>query len=96
VNVVDTARIHIAAMLSKSIRNERIYASAAPYTWNQILAILRNLYPKKEFVEDFTDAKVCGMEVPTERGAEVLRQYFGQAGYVSLEETVKQNVEKVV
>jgi hypothetical protein len=36
------------------------------------------------------------MEVPTERGAEVLRQYFGQAGYVSLEETVKQNVEKVV
>ncbi|KFY40191.1 hypothetical protein V495_05571 [Pseudogymnoascus sp. VKM F-4514 (FW-929)] len=96
VNVVDTARIHVAALLSKSIHNERIYASVAPYTWNQILAILRNLYPKKEFVEDFPDAKVSGMEVPTERGAEVLRQYFGQAGYVSLEETVKQNVEKVV
>ncbi|OBT66996.1 hypothetical protein VE03_04241 [Pseudogymnoascus sp. 23342-1-I1] len=30
VNVVDTAHIHVAALLSKSIRNERIYAAAAP------------------------------------------------------------------
>ncbi|OBT57153.1 hypothetical protein VE04_02280 [Pseudogymnoascus sp. 24MN13] len=92
VNVVDTARIHVAALLSKSISNERIYASAAPYTWNQILAILRRLYPKKDFVDDLPGAELSGMGVPTERGAQVLREYFGRAGWVSLEETVKENV----
>jgi hypothetical protein len=96
VNVVDTARIHVAALLSESIQNERIYASAAPFTWNQILAILRGLSPQKKFVDDFPGAKLSGMQVPTERGEQVLREYFGRPGWVSLEETVKENVAGLV
>lgn len=91
-NVVDTARIHVAALVSKSISNERIFASVAPFTWNQILAILRGLYPKKVFVDDFPGTKLTGMSVPTERGVQILREYFGRPGWVSLEETVKENV----
>jgi hypothetical protein len=93
VNVDDTARIHVAALLCKSINNERIFAYAEPFTWNDILAVLRKLYPSKKFEDDIPNAERSNMKVPTKQGAQILRDIFEREGWTSLEETVAQNVK---
>lgn len=94
-NVDDNARIHVAALISKSVRNERIFAFAAPFTWNQILAIFRKLHPSKTFSEDIPGAELSNMKVPTERGEQLLKDVFGRPGWVSLQETVAENLKNL-
>ena len=93
VNVDDTARLHVAALLSESISNERIFAFAEPFTWNDVLDALRRLYPSKKFADNIPDAERSNMIVPTERGVQLLRNIFGRQGWTSLEETVAENVK---
>ena len=49
VNVKDTARLHVSALIDPDVENERILAFAYPYNWNDILACLRKLYPTRPF-----------------------------------------------
>ncbi|SPO04382.1 related to dihydroflavonol-4-reductase [Cephalotrichum gorgonifer] len=93
VNVKDVARLHVAALLSKSITNERIYACAAPFTWNQVLDVLRRLYPSRQLAEDIEGAKLSVLGYPTKRGEQLLQNTFGREGWSSLEETVAENVK---
>lgn len=89
----DVGRLHVAALLSKSVRNERIYAAAAPFSWNQILAILRRLYLSKKIADDIEGSKLSIMTFPTQRGKQLLQDVFGLEGWVSLEQTVAENVK---
>lgn len=91
INVADTARLHVAALLNTKVENERIFGFAAPYTWNGILAILRSLYPGKTFPEDFPVSEVTKVKVPSERAESLLKEVFGK-GWVSLEDSVKETV----
>lgn len=83
--------MHVAALLDTKVKNERIFGFAAPFTWNGILAILSSLYPGKTFPEDLPVSEVSKMSVPNERGEQLLKEVFGK-GWVSLEDTVKENV----
>ena len=65
---------------SKSVSNERIFAYAKPYTWNQVLAILRTLCPTKRFADDIPDAKLTNMSVANERGEQLFVDAFGMQG----------------
>ncbi|KFY61715.1 hypothetical protein V496_04927 [Pseudogymnoascus sp. VKM F-4515 (FW-2607)] len=91
INVADTARLHVAALLNTKVKNERIFGFAGPYTWNGVLAILRSLYPGKTFPEDLPVSEISKMSVPNERAEELLKEVFGK-GWVSFEESVKENV----
>jgi hypothetical protein len=93
VNVDDTARLHVAALLYKTVKNERIFAFAKPFTWNDVLNVLRKLYPSKKFSDNIPDEVRSNMSVPTERGAQLLKDVFGRDGWTSLEETIAENVE---
>lgn len=97
IDVVDDARLHlIAAVLDESLANERIFAFAQTFTWNQLFAAVKkvrpdtkaNLEPKKDDPEDLS-------KVPNELGAKLLKKWYGQDGYKSLEESVKENLEGV-
>ncbi|KAL8763274.1 MAG: hypothetical protein Q9203_007427 [Teloschistes exilis] len=91
VNVRDTARLHVAAMIDPDVVDERILAYAYPYNFNDILAILRESYPAKEFPADLEGVgKVTG-SVENGPGAELLKR-FGQSGWTGLEESVRENV----
>lgn len=90
INVKDTARLHVAALLDPGVENERILAFAYPYNWNDILAVLRKIYPDKEFLPDFEeDSRDLG-RLDNTRGAELLRA-FGRPGYTGLEESIREN-----
>ena len=90
VNVKDTARIHVSALIDADVENERILAYAYPFNWNDILASLRSLYPDKTFNEDIPNAPRDLSIVDNSRGAELLRAH-GREGWTSLEESVKDN-----
>ena len=91
VNVKDTARLHVAALLDPAVENERILAFAHPFNWNDILAILRKLYPEKKFPTDIEDEPRDLSKLDNSRGVTLLKA-FGQPGFTGLEESVRENL----
>lgn len=91
VNVKDTARLHVAALLDPAVENERILAFAHPFNWNDILAILRKLYPEKKFPTDIEDEPRDLSKLDNSRGFTLLKA-FGQPGFTGLEESVRENL----
>jgi nucleoside-diphosphate-sugar epimerase len=93
VNVSDTAKLHVAALIDPACNGERIFGFAAPHTYNEVLAIFRKLEPGKDFGED-VDIGEDLTEVPNKEAEDLLRKHYGH-GFVSLEETVKQGIAPV-
>ena len=91
VNVKDTARIHVSALLDPEVENERILAFAYPYNWNDILAILRKIYPDKKLPAEIENAPRDLSKLDNSRGAALLKT-FGRPGWTGLEESVRENV----
>ena len=92
VDVNDTARIHIAALLHPDVANERILAYGHPFNWNAVLACLRTLFPDKKFPEDIKDEPRDLSRVDNSRGAFLLQQ-LGQPGWTGFEQTIRDNVK---
>ena len=88
VNVQDTARIHVAALIYPDVENERLFAWAHPYNWNDILAIYRKLYPDHHFIEDLPDLGRDLSKVANARAEELVKR-FGRSGWTSLEDSVR-------
>lgn len=95
VNVQDNARVHVAAMIYQDVVGERLFTFAHPYSWNDILAIFRKLYPQRKFIDDIPDIGRDLSKVANERAEELLRR-FGIPGWTSLEDSVKAIVDTLV
>ena len=89
VNVQDTARLHVAALLAPGVENERILAYSAPYNVNDVMEVLRRAFPGRKFPEDDPEQGRDLSEVDNSRGAELLR-IFGKDGWIGFEESIKQ------
>ena len=95
VNVQDDARLHTIALTDPAVQGERIFAAAAPFNMNSIVAVLRKLYPQREFA-DYPEG---GEDVSTfegkDRAAELLKRAYGM-GFATLEESVRGNAADLV
>lgn len=91
VNVVDSARLHLAALIDGSVKNERIMAFNVPFNWNVVLDNFRELFPDKKFPNNQEQQSDIS-EVDNKLGAELLRKWFGQSGWTGLKESLRQNV----
>jgi nucleoside-diphosphate-sugar epimerase len=89
VDVRDTAKLHIAALVDPNTSNERLWGFAEPYNWNSVLAILRKLWPQKKFIDDLQDLGWDETVVPREGAVKALKDVFGQDGFVGLETSLK-------
>ncbi|KAF4331916.1 aldehyde reductase [Fusarium beomiforme] len=96
VDVKDTARLHLAALLHPDIHNERIFAYAGPYTWHMIQTAMKSIYPEKEFSPDITEAEVDQSEIVLAPKAEGYLREMGYKGWTTLEESVKMNTLDLV
>lgn len=97
IDVIDDARLHvIAAVLDESIVDERIFAFAEPFNTTRIAETIIKLRPDSESklskLVDPNEPKDMS-HVPNELGAKLLKKWYGQDGYTSFEDTVKQNLE---
>lgn len=89
----DTAILHISALIHGEVESERLFAYAERFSYNNILAIYRRLYPQKKFPEYLQDEGTDKMSVPNKRAEEVLR-WVKASGWDSLEKSVKDMSEE--
>ena len=91
INVRDDAKLHVVALADPACNGERVFAFAAPFTWNGVLATLRKLAPGKDFGEEKEMGEDRTVVVPKERAEELLKKHYGH-GFTGWEETVKEGI----
>ncbi|OJD14593.1 hypothetical protein AJ78_05080 [Emergomyces pasteurianus Ep9510] len=95
VNVRDNALVHVAALIYADVRAERLFAFAQPYNWNDILAVMRKLYPDTEFIDDLPDLGRDLSKVSSQGAEDLLRRISGR-GWIGFEQTIKDATEDFI
>ncbi|QDS69750.1 hypothetical protein FKW77_010133 [Venturia effusa] len=91
VDVQDTAMLHYVALANPRVENERIFAFAEPFNLNDVLAVLRELYPDRKFAQDIPGLeKDLSVIEPASRAEQLLGEVKG-SGWTSLKESVRLN-----
>ncbi|KEY72840.1 hypothetical protein S7711_04423 [Stachybotrys chartarum IBT 7711] len=94
VDVQDCALLHVAAAIHPEVESERVFAFAEPENGDDVLAIFRELYPNRNFPENFQSGRDLSEIVPRERAEQLLRD-MGQDGWTSLRESIRRNTEDI-
>lgn len=94
VDVRDTARLHVIALIDPECQGKRIFAFSAPFTWNDVLAVFRKQNPGRKFPEDREGFGEDKSVIPTEPAEKLLRKHYGK-GFSGLEEVVEANTATV-
>lgn len=95
--MIDDARLHLcAAVLDGGLENERIFAFGEPFNWNGAIDVIGRMRPdwKAKPEKDPNEARDLS-KVPNELGAKLLKKWFGQEGYKSFGQSLKENLEGV-
>lgn len=95
VDVQDTARLHLAALLSPDVKSERLFAFAGSRSWSELVHILRNLRPNNKLIPDalvgqgYDETEV----IPASRAEALLKDLFGRPGWTSFEESIEAGID---
>lgn len=96
VDVQDTARIHVIALLAPAVTNERLFAFAGPHNWTDVIGIFRRLRPKRDLPDPPTNEGRDLSDIqPSKRAEALLKEYFGRKGWTSLEESLSEGIAAV-
>lgn len=84
-------------MLDESLKNERIFAFAAPFNANAAIDAIKRVAPSVDASKLKKDPNEPSdlSKVPNELGAELLKKWYGQDGYKSFDQSVKENLENL-
>lgn len=93
VNVQDTARLHVIALLEPSVQDERIFAFAGPVNWTSIIKILHRLRPQKDLPSppESEGQDLCEIR-PAKRAEELLKKYSERSGWTNLEDSLAEGI----
>ncbi|KAE8165705.1 NAD(P)-binding protein [Aspergillus tamarii] len=94
VDVEDTARLHVIGLLDPDVQSERLFACAGPYTWTQVLNIMRKLRPDCSAIPDVQEEEnIRHFEVvPSKRAEKLIQAFYHRPGWTSLEESLARGV----
>lgn len=97
VNVGDIALIHAIALLDPNVKSERLFAFAAPFTWTGVIDILRKLRPSNKSIPNPPEDELPDLSdiVPAKRAESLLRTFFGQSGWIQLQQSLKEGIDSV-
>lgn len=96
VDVQDVAILHIAAALDSDCNSERLQAWGEHCNMNDILAILRRVYPNRNIMDDFNNQTNLKVTADSERPLALLKKWGGQDGWTSLEKSAINEMEGVL
>ncbi|KAL4892961.1 NAD dependent epimerase/dehydratase [Aspergillus ambiguus] len=96
VDVEDTARLHLIALLGEKVKAQRIFAFAGPKNWTDYIQILRELRPKNKLIPDppANEGHDEAAILPAYKAEALLREFFGK-GWTSLEESLAAGIQGV-
>lgn len=78
----------MAAATDSSIKDERIFAFAEPYNWNQVLDICRKARPEVDVPSKLDNNDKDISTVDNELARQILKDRFRQDGFLPLERGV--------
>ncbi|KAE8554032.1 hypothetical protein TMatcc_006476 [Talaromyces marneffei ATCC 18224] len=95
VNAEDIARIHAIALLDPEVKSEPLFAFAAPFQWTDIIRLLRKYRPENDKIPapPENESKDLSVVPPAKRAEELLEDWFGQPGWVSLEQSLQDGLD---
>lgn len=95
VNVEDCARLHVVALLDPDVKSERIFAFASPFNWTDIVGIFRKLRLDNELLPDppANEGRDLSEIVLAPRAEQLLKSFFGCAGWVGLQQSLADGIE---
>ena len=90
IDVRDTARLHVAALLDPDIRSSRVFAYAHSLNWTDIIGALRKLRPDNDKIPQApeNEGRALAEVVPRQKAEAILKTFFGRPGWVPFEETI--------
>lgn len=91
VDVKDVGRLHVAALVEPDVQNERLFAFSQPYTYNEVMGMLRKLGPDRNIPKNIDDESRDLSIIDTKRSIELL-QRMGRPGFTSMEQSIKENI----
>jgi len=93
VDVKDTARIHVAALVEPDVQNERLWALAGAFSLNEIFGILRSFPNNSKIPADMQGfGEPTKIQVDNSRSTELLKRQ-GRPGWASLKDTLWEQVQ---
>lgn len=98
VDVNDCARLHVAALLDKSIDNQRIFAFAESVNWTDIVTILREIRPQNEKIPDppVHEGRDLSQADVRHKAENILQSYWGIEGWTGLRESITAGVADIL
>jgi nucleoside-diphosphate-sugar epimerase len=95
IDVVDNAKLHVAALVHPQAVNERLFGYAEPFSWDDILTMFREMFPEKKFIDDLKLGRDVST-VPNGRALELLKLVYGQEQWTGLEASIKATVSSFI
>ncbi|KAI3572614.1 hypothetical protein IWW34DRAFT_708086 [Fusarium oxysporum f. sp. albedinis] len=96
IDVKDAALLHVAAILDPDTKNARLQAWADPTNWNDLLAIMRRLDPKKKYMDDLDGMQKMSLSTDFSEPLALVKKWANQNGFRTLEQTIKDNLDAVI
>ncbi|KAH8658582.1 hypothetical protein BGZ61DRAFT_486186 [Ilyonectria robusta] len=93
VNVKDVATLHVAALLDPRVKEERIQAWATPFNWNDVLTVLRRLYPTHHFVDDLSGMGKILATTDDTLARRLLKEWAHQDEWTGFEDGIQETVK---
>jgi hypothetical protein len=90
--VKDIAAIHVAATLDPTVTNARIQSWGHPTHWNEVLAVLRELRPTRDFVDDYPETYHIKVSVDQSEALALLRKWTGRNDWIARRQSIVENV----
>ncbi|KAH8692307.1 putative NAD dependent epimerase/dehydratase [Talaromyces proteolyticus] len=95
-DVKDCALLHVAAVLDPEVKNERLPGWGEYCNWNDILAIMRRLYPDRKFIDDLPGLTKLQVTTDSTQSLALLKKWGGQKGWKPLEVTVADSMRSII
>lgn len=73
------------------VQSQRIFAYAEPINFDQVLSVLRTLYPNREFVKDFHSDKDLTIILLQDKAKALLKR-LGRSSWTTLQDSVSRTL----
>ena len=88
--------LHVAALLDPDLKDKRIQAWAVQFNWNDVLAIMRRLYPTRQFVDDLPGMGKIFTTTDDTLARGLLKKWVQQDDWMNLEDGIRETLESIV
>ncbi|KAF6829570.1 hypothetical protein CPLU01_07856 [Colletotrichum plurivorum] len=96
VDVKDVALLHVAAALDPECNGARLQAWGEYCNMNDMLAVLRVLYPEHKFMDDFPNQTKLEITADFDQQLALLKKWGGQDGWTPMDESVADEMKGVL